>query len=102
MPSADFEAAAKAAKQLKAKPENDELLQMYAYYKQATQNPAFESADKPGMFDLKGKYKYKAWEKIVQEGVTPADAETKYIAFVEEMKKKHGYDPSKTPEEVGA
>lgn len=110
---------------------------MYAYFKQATQNPAFASADIPGMFDLKvrtlpststststptsipvihhllsqpkslndhqGKYKYKAWEKVaVEEGVTPADAEKKYIALVEAMKQKHGYDPSKKPEEVGA
>jgi hypothetical protein len=49
-----------------------------------------------------GKYKYKAWEKLVNDGVTPADAEKKYIELVEEMKQKHGYDASKKPEAVGA
>ncbi|ERF76754.1 hypothetical protein EPUS_02293 [Endocarpon pusillum Z07020] len=102
MPSANFEAAAKAVKQLKAKPSQDELLQLYALYKQATQNPKFESADKPGTFDFTGKAKYRAWENVVKEGITPADAEKKYIALVAELKQKHGYDPSKTPETVGS
>lgn len=49
-----------------------------------------------------GKYKYKAWEKLVNDGVTPADAEKRYVELVEEMKQKHGYDASKKPEAVGA
>merc|ERR1712098_783818 len=54
MPSADFEAAVKASKQLKAKPGNDELLDLYALYKIANGEDISKAAA-PGMFDLKGK-----------------------------------------------
>ena len=48
-----------------------------------------------------GKAKKRAWQKVVDEGTTPGQAETKYVALVESMKKKYGYDASKTPEAVG-
>lgn len=38
-----------------------------------------------------GKAKRKAWEKLVNEKVSPADAQKKYVALVESLKKKHGY-----------
>jgi diazepam-binding inhibitor (GABA receptor modulating acyl-CoA-binding protein) len=53
------------------------------------------------MFDLKAKAKKKAWQKIVDEGCTPEEAQTKYVALIEEMKTKYGFDASKAPEEVG-
>jgi len=101
--------------------------QLYAYFKQAKQDPPFESATKPSVYQFKvcsrttsscatlpieanqltmnpwqAGYKYKAWEKIVNEGVTPANAEKEYISFVEELKQKHGYDPNKQPEAVSS
>jgi hypothetical protein len=36
------------------------------------------------------KEKRKAWQKLIDEKVTQADAEKKYVEFVEELKKKYG------------
>uniref|UniRef100_A0A0D6QT57 ACB domain-containing protein n=1 Tax=Araucaria cunninghamii TaxID=56994 RepID=A0A0D6QT57_ARACU len=99
--SPEFDAAVKASSQLSEKPSNDDLLAMYALFKQASQDPPIESAEKVGMFDLKGKAKRGAWQKIVDEGVTPEEAEQKYIALIEKMKETYKYDPSKAPEKVG-
>jgi len=101
MTGAAFKTAVEESRKLKAKPSNDELLQMYAYFKQATQDPPIEKAENPGTFDLKGKAKKKAWQKIVDEGVTPAQAETKYVELVNSLKTKYGYDANKVPEAVG-
>jgi len=101
MSSPEFNTAVADSKKLTSKPSNDDLLQMYALFKQATQDPSFEKAAKPGTFDLKGKAKYRAWEKIVNEGVTPEEAQTKYVALIAELKEKYGYDENKVPEAVG-
>jgi diazepam-binding inhibitor (GABA receptor modulating acyl-CoA-binding protein) len=74
---------------------------LYALYKQALQDPPIEKAAAPGMFDLKGKAKYNAWKKVADEGVTPEEAQTKYVELVERMKTEYGYDESKAPEAVG-
>jgi diazepam-binding inhibitor (GABA receptor modulator, acyl-CoA-binding protein) len=74
---------------------------LYAYYKQALQDPPIEKAETPGTFDLKGKAKKRAWQHVVDDGVTPEEAQTKYVALVEEMKEKYGFDDSKAPEPVG-
>jgi diazepam-binding inhibitor (GABA receptor modulating acyl-CoA-binding protein) len=75
---------------------------MYALYKQALQDPPIEKAENPGTFDLKGKAKKRAWQKIVDEGVTPEEAQAKYIELIEKMKETYGFDESKVPEAVGA
>jgi len=97
----EFEAAAAASRKLVAKPTDDELLDLYSLFKQGTQDPAFEDAPKPGTFDFKGKYKYNAWKKIVEEGVTPEEAQKRYVELIEKLKEKYGYDESKDPEPVG-
>jgi diazepam-binding inhibitor (GABA receptor modulating acyl-CoA-binding protein) len=74
---------------------------MYALYKQALQDPPIEKAETPGLFDLKNKAKKKAWQKIVDEGVTPEQAQEKYIALIEELKTSYGFDADKEPEAVG-
>ncbi|THY53423.1 hypothetical protein D6C90_03176 [Aureobasidium pullulans] len=89
--TAEFKKAVEDSRKLKAKPSDDELLQLYGLFKQGTQDPPIESSDKPGMFDLKGKAKRNAWQKLVDEGVSPSDAQKKYVALVESLKKKHGY-----------
>jgi len=99
--SPEFETAVKQSKQLTSKPSNDDLLKLYAYYKQALQDPPIEKAEAPGTFDLKGKAKKRAWQQVVDDGVTPEEAQTKYVALVEEMKVKYGFDDSKAPEAVG-
>ncbi|KAK4929983.1 acyl-CoA-binding protein (ACBP)/diazepam binding inhibitor (DBI)/endozepine (EP) [Elasticomyces elasticus] len=102
MPSAAFETAVKESKQLEKKPGQDELLSLYAYYKQTLQEPPIHEAPAPGTFDLKGKAKKKAWQKVVDAGVTPEQAEQKYIEHVNELKGKYEFNPEKVPEAVGS
>jgi hypothetical protein len=48
-----------------------------------------------------GKAKYNAWKKVVEEGISAEQAQEKYVAKIEEMKTKYGYDANKEPEAVG-
>jgi len=97
----DFETAVQDSKKLTAKPSNDELLQLYALFKVGSGDDIAESAQ-PGTFDLKGKAKRRAWQKIVDEGLTVDEAQQKYVALVEELKTKYGYDANKVAETVGS
>jgi diazepam-binding inhibitor (GABA receptor modulating acyl-CoA-binding protein) len=49
-----------------------------------------------------GKAKKKAWQKLVDEGLTQEQAQEKYVTLVERLKEKYGYDASKEPEAVGS
>ncbi|KAL1305624.1 hypothetical protein AAFC00_007224 [Neodothiora populina] len=89
--TAEFKKAVEDSRKLKAKPSDDELLQLYGLFKQGTQDPPFEQSEAPGMFDLKGKAKRRAWEKLVNDKVSPQDAQKKYVALVESLKTKHGF-----------
>ncbi|ORE11022.1 acyl-CoA-binding protein [Rhizopus microsporus var. microsporus] len=81
MPSDKFNTAAEEVKQLSKTPSNDELLELYALYKQATVGDNLTS--KP-TFDLKGRYKWDAWTKL--KGMSQEEAEQKYIEYVEKLK----------------
>lgn len=54
------------------------------------------------MFDLKGKAKRKAWQKLVDAGVTPEEAEREYVVIVNKLKTTRGFDENKQPEAVGS
>lgn len=54
-----FEEAADKVKNLKTSPSNEELLELYALYKQGTVGD--NTTPKPGMLDMKGKAKWGAW-----------------------------------------
>jgi len=86
MSQEDFERAAEQAKILKTQPEKNELLQIYALYKQATAGDV--NISRPGMFDLAGKAKWDAWE--TKKGMSKEDAMKAYVDMVEEMKGKYG------------
>lgn len=45
------------------------------------------------------KEKRKAWQKLLDEGVTPADAEKKYVELVGQLKEKYGFKTDLTAEE---
>ncbi|KAI4863320.1 acyl-CoA-binding protein [Hypoxylon rubiginosum] len=94
-----FSKAQEESKKLTSKPTNDELLELYGLFKVGT-GEDFSKAEKPGMFDLKGKYKYQAWKDLVDESVTPEAAQERYVAKVEELKNKYGFDANKVPEAV--
>ena len=63
--------------------------------------PCSESTELTVPFVNQGKAKKRAWQKVVDEGITPAAAEEKYIELVESLKGKYGYDADKEPEPVG-
>ncbi|GAB7345099.1 hypothetical protein MBLNU457_3499t1 [Dothideomycetes sp. NU457] len=89
--SAEFKKAVADSRKLKAKPTNDELLQLYGLFKQGSQDPPFEQTTAPGMFEMKEKAKRAAWQKLVDEKVSPQDAQKRYVHLVESLKKKHGF-----------
>jgi acyl-CoA-binding protein len=74
-----FEKAQVEVKTLPSKPSNDDLLTLYALYKQATAGEA-AGAKKPGRFDLVGKAKYDAWGKLA--GMPADDAKQRYVDTV--------------------
>ncbi|XP_022609677.1 acyl-CoA-binding protein-like [Seriola dumerili] len=84
---AKFDAAAADVKQLKAKPADEEMLQVYSLFKQATVGDV--STARPGMFDFTGKAKWDAWEQ--QKGKSKEDAMNEYINLVEQLKQKYGF-----------
>ncbi|ORY65557.1 putative fatty acid binding protein [Pseudomassariella vexata] len=96
-----FQKAVVDSKKLTEKPTNDDLLEMYALYKVAT-GEDISKAPAPGMFDLKGKAKKNAWQKVVDEGISAETAQERYVALIEKSKTTYGYDANKEPETVGA
>ncbi|MDH3590003.1 MAG: acyl-CoA-binding protein [Gammaproteobacteria bacterium] len=79
---AKFAAAAVAAKDLKTRPGNEAMLELYALYKQATDGDI--SGERPGGFDFVGGAKYDAWSGL--KGISTGDAMERYIAKVESLK----------------
>lgn len=49
---------------------------------------------------MQSKYKYQAWEKVVNEGISAEAAQERYVKKVEELKEKYGFDANKVPEAV--
>nr|XP_046260541.1 acyl-CoA-binding protein-like isoform X1 [Scatophagus argus] len=84
---AKFDTAAAEVKQLKAKPTDEEMLQVYSLFKQASVGNV--NTDRPGMFDFTGKAKWDAWNK--QKGKSKEDATNEYINLVEQLKQKYGF-----------
>ena len=62
---------------------NEQKLQMYALYKQATEGDV--SGKKPGMMDFVARAKYSAWEEL--KGQSKDQAMQKYINEVEALKR---------------
>ncbi|XP_056321009.1 acyl-CoA-binding protein [Danio aesculapii] len=86
MSEAEFQKAAEEVKQLKAKPTDAEMLEIYSLYKQATVGDV--NTARPGMLDFTGKAKWDAWD--AKKGISKEDAVKAYIAKVEELKGKYG------------
>ena len=70
-----FDRASKKAWELPTRPSNDQLLELYALYKQATEGDC-EGKARGG---LKERAKWKAWNKI--SGTTEAAAMERYCAL---------------------
>ena len=78
-----FDDAQKRVKTLKESPSNDELLELYALFKQATVGDV--SGSRPGMMDFKGRAKFDAWTK--KKSTTKDGAMAAYVALVNRLVK---------------
>jgi diazepam-binding inhibitor (GABA receptor modulating acyl-CoA-binding protein) len=76
-----FATALEDVKQLRERPENQDLLRLYALYKQATSGDV--SGERPGMIDFVNRAKYDAWAAL--QGMAREDAMRSYVAIVEEL-----------------
>ncbi|XP_051812273.1 acyl-CoA-binding protein homolog isoform X3 [Acanthochromis polyacanthus] len=83
---ADFEKAAEDVKKVKTRPTNEELLELYGLYKQATVGDI--NTDRPGLTDPKGKAKWDAWEG--RKGMSKDDSMSAYVKLATEIISKYG------------
>jgi acyl-CoA-binding protein len=74
----DFNAAVSRSKELTKRPSNEELLDLYALFKQATEGDV--SGERPGGFDFKAIAKFDAWTS--RKGASKEQAMQDYIALV--------------------
>lgn len=79
-----FDAAVAQSKELPTKPNNEELLQLYALFKQATEGDV--TGERPGGFDFKAIAKYDAWSDV--KGKAKEQAMKEYITLVDNLKKQ--------------
>jgi carboxylesterase len=80
-PADRFKSAKARVETLTARPSNDQLLDLYGLYKQATEGDA--TGSRPGFLDLKGRAKFDAWAS--RKGVTKDEAMKKYAALVDDL-----------------
>lgn len=83
--SAEFTAAAKKPETFTKRPTDEELLELYGLYKQATVGDI--NISKPWFTDPKGQYKWEAWNK--RKGMSKQEAEEKYIALVATLSERY-------------
>ena len=81
----EFSAAQARVKQLSKTPASDELLELYAYYKQATVGDA--QGSRPGMLDFKGRAKFDAWS--ARQGMAKDRAMSAYVELVTKLVGKY-------------
>lgn len=77
----EFEASVARSKELTKRPSNEELLQLYALYKQATEGDV--KGDRPGGFDFKAIAKYDAWADL--KGKDRPQAMQEYIDLMSRL-----------------
>ncbi len=81
------EEAAERLKTLTQRPSNEEFLELYGLFKQASIGD--NNTSKPGMFDMKGQFKWKAWKD--KSGMSSDDAADAYVALVDELLGKYDH-----------
>jgi diazepam-binding inhibitor (GABA receptor modulating acyl-CoA-binding protein) len=77
----DFQSAVSRSQQLTKRPSNEELLDLYALFKQATDGDI--SGDRPGGFDFKAIAKYDAW--ATKKGIAKEKAMELYVKLANEL-----------------
>ncbi|HQY63631.1 MAG: acyl-CoA-binding protein [Myxococcales bacterium] len=81
--AASFQDAQARVKTLTQAPSNDQLLELYALYKQASAGDV--TGSRPGMMDFKGRAKFDAW--AAKKGTSKDSAMTAYVALVDRLVK---------------
>lgn len=76
-----FAVAQKAAKGLHSRPDNDSLLELYSYFKQASEGDV--AGERPGAFDFVARAKFDAW--AAREGMKREVAMRGYVKLVEHL-----------------
>lgn len=81
----DFNTAVGKSKAFTKRPSNEELLDLYALFKQATEGDV--SGDRPGGFDFKAIAKFDAWAG--KKGISKDQASQDYIKLVETLHQQY-------------
>ena len=81
-----FETAAKDVQKLTKRPDDEDMLRLYAQYKQATEGDV--AGDRPGAFSFVERAKYDAWAKL--KGTDSTKAMESYVKLVDRLKKTYG------------
>jgi diazepam-binding inhibitor (GABA receptor modulating acyl-CoA-binding protein) len=76
-----FLKATQDVKRLTCNPDNNTLLKIYSYYKQATIGN--NNTSKPSFIDFKGNAKWEAWSK--NKGMSKITAKVNYIKLVKKL-----------------
>jgi acyl-CoA-binding protein len=76
-----FEAAQEAVKRLPTRPDDETLLELYSFFKQATEGDV--AGGRPGAFEFVARAKYDAWQ--ARKGVKRDAAMRAYIKLVEHL-----------------
>ncbi len=77
-----FTTALSEVEELPERPGNEDLLKLYALYKQATVGDV--QGKRPGMMDFVNRAKYDAWAEM--EGTSSEDEMQSYVDVVERLK----------------
>ncbi|KAJ4779079.1 Acyl-CoA-binding protein [Rhynchospora pubera] len=77
----EFSEYSESVKKLPAAPSDEDKLELYALYKQATVGPV--TIPRPNRFNMMGRYKWDAWKAV--EGKSKEEAMKDYIAKVKEL-----------------
>lgn len=81
----EFEQAQVDVKTLTKRPSNDDMLFLYAHFKQGSEGDV--SGKRPGMLDVVGRAKYDAWAKL--KGTANDAAQAKYVEKVQALLATH-------------
>jgi len=76
-----FEDASAYARTMNARLTQEQMLALYARYKQALEGPC--DAPKPGLFDFQGKHKWSAWKEL--GALERSEAMRQYIALIDHL-----------------
>ena len=79
-----FDAAVAESKKLTRRPDDDTMLELYAFYKQATEGDA--AGARPGPFEFVARAKYDAWKD--RTGMSQEVAMKAYVKLVNHLKSR--------------